>query len=144
MRSVMFYEPDEHQDVILGIGESVPRKAVDPKSGKIVEGSQVTHLKARNRQRAEWARREGSRTDIRIDTIEEEDERMIEALRAQEEPLPTIRDRWGNEIPVVGYGTGTYYRLSRQPAWVIRQMISGADVSNDPNGTDTDGRSQNM
>ena len=69
---------------------------------------------------------------------------MIEAIRAQEDPLLIIRDRWGNEIPIVGYGTGTYYRLSRQPAWVIRQVISGADESNDLKGMDTDRRSQNI
>ena len=59
---------------------------------------------------------------------------MVERIRAQEEPLPTIRDRWGNAIPVVGYGTGAYYRLSRQPIWVIRQLAPGVVAANDPKG----------
>ena len=132
VRSVIFYEPEEQQDVILGIGEDTPKKAVDHRSGKIVEGSQTERLAARNRQVKEWANREGSRTNIGTDTIMEEDERIINELRAQEAPLPTITDRWGNQIPVVGYGTGTYYRLSRQPMWLIRQVIAEDTIAHDP------------
>ena len=79
----------------------------------------------RQREKAEWARREGSRVDVRLDTITEEEAQLVKSVKAMEAPLPTIKDRWGNEIPVVGYGEGEYYRLSRQPIWVIRQLATG-------------------
>ena len=33
-----------------------------------------------------------------MDIITEEDDQLVERIRTQEEPLPSIRDRWGNEI----------------------------------------------
>ena len=132
----MFYEPEEQQEVILGAGEDTPKKAVHHRSGRIVDGSQAERLAARNKQAQEWARREGSGTDIGADTIVEEDERILRELRAQEEPLPTVQDMWGNQIPVVGHGTGTYYQLSRQPMWLIRQVIADGGLAQVPTGED--------
>ena len=134
IRSIRFYEPEEQQDIVLGVGETTPRKAVHQGSGRIVDGGSADKLLDCNRARAEWARRAGSRVDIRMETITEEDAQLVERIRAQEEPLPTVADRWGNAIPVVGYGEGEYYRLSRQPIWVIRQLAPGAATTQDPKG----------
>ena len=39
VRSVMFYEPEEQQDTVLGVGEPTPHKVVDHRTGRILEGS---------------------------------------------------------------------------------------------------------
>ena len=51
------------------------------------------------------------------------DEQLVDRVRANEAPLPRIRDRWGNSIEIEGYGGGDYYRLSRQPTWLIRHSL---------------------
>ena len=43
----------------------------------------------------------------------------VAAIKATEAPLPTITDRWGNKIVFRGHGSGEYYRLSDQPAWLL-------------------------
>ena len=57
-----------------------------------------------------------------MEVIPEDDASLVERIRATETPLPTVTDRWGNAIPITGYGEGEYYRLSRQPIWLIRQL----------------------
>ena len=53
------------------------------------------------------------------------DEELVRHLRATEQPLPEMRDRWGNHFTFIGYGGGEYYRLSRQPVWMIRSLLQG-------------------
>ena len=132
MRSVRFYEPADQQGLVLGAGETAPKKTVHHRSGRIVDGRGVDKLLGRRRARADWARSEGSGVDIRMETITEEDAQLVANVRAMEAPLPTVTDRWGNAIPVVGYGEGEYYRLSRQPTWVIRQLAPGPETAHVP------------
>ena len=129
---------------MLGAGEDTPKKTVHHRSGRIVDGRGVEALLGRRRERAEWARNEGSGVDIRMEVITEDDASLVERIRATEAPLPTVTDRWGNVIPITGYGEGEYYRLSRQPIWLIRQLGQGLGTGRLRTADGDDGRERGI
>ena len=67
---------------------------------------------------------------------ETDDERLVRHLRTTEAPLPQMQDRWGNTFTYVGYGEGDYYRLSRQPVWLIRQLLQSGSATQDTTATE--------
>ena len=67
---------------------------------------------------------------------ETNDERLIRHLRTTEAPLPQMQDRWGNTFTSVGYGEGDYYRLSRQPVWLVRQLLQSGSETQDTTATE--------
>ena len=81
--------------------------------------------------------REVSTSSIEMEvTLETEDERLVRHLRTTEAPLPQRQDRWGNTFTYVGYGEGDYYRLSRQPVWIIRQLLQSGSATRGTTATE--------
>ena len=72
------------------------------------------------------------RTHVQGRLAHDTDEELVRHLRDTETPLPEIQDRWGNRFTFIGYGGGEYYRLSRQPVWMIRSLLQGGPPQDDP------------
>ena len=169
LQSVRAHRPDRCNAFDLGSGEATPVMRVDPRTGRVVEGSKAISVTRRERRAGDWARDNASREDACIETIQEEteaqeydtnepstdhtrtvstsgidrevsqetdDERLVRHLRTTEAPLPQMQDRWGNTFTYVGYGEGDYYRLSRQPVWIIRQLLQSGSATQDTTATE--------
>ena len=169
LQSVRAHRPDRCDAFDLGSGEATPVMRVDPRTGRVVEGSKAISVTRRERRACDWARDNASREDACIETIHEEpetqewesygtatthtgtvsvlgidrdpsqetdDERLVRHLRTTEAPLPQMQDRWGNTFTYVGYGEGDYYRLSRQPVWIIRQLLQNGQDAQATTATD--------
>ena len=138
LRKVRDHRPDQCDAFDLTSGEATPVMKVDPRTGRVVEGTAAMGVVRRASRAADWAKDNASQVNACLETlheaIEEDDDSLLQRVREAEAPLPQITDRWGNSFTHLGYGGGEYYRLSRQPIWLIRQLTARQPIGHPDTG----------